>query len=376
MTQDLWPAFPIVVQYAYGSLSPDDRDKIATMLQQNDRICEIDLDLYHPLSEKESRIMQEPFPLLECLTLCSWQGGYPVLPNTFLNGSAPRLSALRLYGIDFPALPLFLSSASDLVDLLLHRIPSNGSLSSEALARGLSAAPRLKTLSLKITPATTHPSPRTTPPSSPGHIILPALINLTLEGPCDYLEDFLSRISAPALERAKIQFVVDRPSFDVSRLSQFLSRVESQRSPDAAQVILSLPDTFVYLSPSGAEAQSASLPNTSSEWLSLDLTFQAPFELFQMNQICQQLSPFLSGVRALDVHTANCQLDNNLLWDIFNSFSSVERLHVSGLSTSKIASALQFDSAIMAADVLPGLRELILKPGMDDLTSFSLRYEW
>ena len=30
----------------------------------------------------------------------------------------------------------------------------------------------------------------------------------------------------------------------------------------------------------------------------------------------------------------------------------------------------------MAADVLPGLRELILKPGMDDLTSFSLRYEW
>ena len=57
MTLDLWPAFPIV-QYAYGSLSPDDRDKITTMLQQNDRICEIGLDLYHPLSEKESRIMQ------------------------------------------------------------------------------------------------------------------------------------------------------------------------------------------------------------------------------------------------------------------------------------------------------------------------------
>ena len=376
MTLDLWPTFPIVVQYAYGSLSPDDRDNITTVLQQNDRICEIDLDLYHPLSENESRIMQETFPLLECLTLCSWQGENLVLPDTFLNGSAPHLSALHLYGIDFPALPQFLSSASDLVDLLLHRIPSTGSLSSEALARGLSAAPRLKTLSLKITPATTHPNPRNAPPSSSGHLILSALINLDLEGPCHYLEDLLSRISAPSLERATIQFVVDQPSFDISRLAQFLCRVESQRSPDAAQVILNLPDTFVYLSPSGAEALSASLPNTSSEWLSLDLTFQAPFELFQMNQICQQLSPFLSGVRALDINTAYCQLDNNLLWEIFHSFSRVERLYVSGISAPKIASALQFDSAIMATNVLPALREFTLDPGMDDLTSFSLRYEW
>jgi hypothetical protein len=370
MTLDLWPAFPVVVQYACGWLSPDDRDKITTVLQRNDRVCEINLDLYHPLSEKESQIMQETFPLLECFTLCSWQAENPVLPNTFLNGSAPRLNVLHLYGIDFPALPRFLSSACDLVDLLLDRISSAGYLSPEALAGGLSATPRLKTLSLNFARATSHPNPMDTPPPSSGRITLSALIDITFNGPCRYLEDLLSRISAPSLKCAKIQFV-GQPCVDISQLSQFLGRVKSQRLPNTAKAVLYLPDTCIYLPRLGAGALQASSPNTTSKWLSLSITFRARFDLFQ---ICQQLSPFLSSVRTLDIHTSSCQPDEDFSqWlGIFYSFSRVERLHITGSSAPKVAHALQIE---MAADLLPALRELTLDPYTHVSNTFSHQYK-
>ncbi|KAH8992402.1 hypothetical protein EDB92DRAFT_1945199 [Lactarius akahatsu] len=338
-TLDLWPAFPIVARYSGGNLSPDDRDKITAVLQQHDRICEINLDLYHPLSEKESQIMQETFPLLECLVLCSWQGTDPVLSSTFLSGSVPRLRVLHLYGIAFPALPRLLSSASDLVDLLLHRVPSTGYISPEALVSGLN-----------------------TPPPLSEQITISTLIQLTFDGPCNYLNDLLSRISAPSLKHAKID-LFDQPHFDISQLSQFLGRVESQRLPNVAQAILYLPGAFRYCTQSVAPAGSP--PNTS-ECFNLNFAFPSRFELFQLNQICQQISSFLSGVRALDIHTFVRPLGSDedfAQWlNLFHVFSRVEQLHITGRSSLNVAYALQLISAEIAADVLPTLRELTLDP--------------
>jgi hypothetical protein len=362
MTLDLWPAFPIVVQYSLGNLSLDDRDKITAVLQQHDRICEIYLDLYHPLSEKETQILQETFPLLECLMLCSWQAVAPELPSTFSGGYAPRLRVLHLYGIAFPALPRLLSSASGLVDLLLHHIPSTGYISPGALVSGLSAAVRLKTLYLHFDSATSHSIPRNTPPPSSGRIIVfSTLMHFTFDGPSDYLEDLLSRISAPSLRHANINIgFFDQPSFDLSHLSQFLCLVESQRPPNGAHAILHLPGAFLYHTRSGARA--GNLPDTS-EWLSLDLTFQSRFDLSQMNQICQQISPFLSSVQTLEVHTFVRPLANVTQWlDLLRAFSSVEQLHINGRSNLDVACALQLVSAEMVADVLPALRDLTFDP--------------
>jgi hypothetical protein len=356
-TLDLWPAFPIAVQYDSDSLSPDDRDKLTAVLQQPNRLCEINVDLYHPLSETEFQLMQGTFPLLECLMLCTWQSDMesPVLPNTFLSGCAPRLNSLHLLGIAFPALPQLLSSAVDLVDLLLHRIPSTGYISPEALVGGLSATPRLKTFTLHFAPQTFHLNPGNTPPPSSGRIILSALIQLTFNGPCNYLEDLLSRTGAPSLKHAEIEFF-EQPSFDISQLSQFLGRVESQRLPNGAQAILYLPDAFVYHSRSGA--QSGHLPDTS-ERFSLGLTCQSRFELFQINQICQQLSPLLSNVRTLDIHMSAQPLgsDDDLL-DLLHLFSRVEQLHFTGSSIPDVARVQQLVSAEMAADELPALHDL------------------
>ena len=279
MTLDLWPAFPIVVHHYLGILSPDDGDKVTAVLQQHDRVCEINLHLFQPLSEKVLQILQATFPLLECLTLRSWQHADPVLPSTFLSGSAPRLRVLHLYGISFPALPRFLLSASDLIDLLLHRIPNTGYISLEALASGLSATARLKSLSLHFDSATYHSTPRSTPPPSPKRNVVSTLMHLSLSGPCGCLEDLLSRISAPCLKHANIAFL-DQPSFGFLQLSQFLGHVESQRPPNGARACLHLPGTLLYQTHSRERWGS---PPITSEWLSLDLTVQSLFEMSQMN---------------------------------------------------------------------------------------------
>jgi hypothetical protein len=73
--------------------------------------------------------MQEPFTELTRLRLSSTDGDMPVLPGTFLGGSAPCLQDVLLDGIPFPSLPTLLSSASNLVTLKLDKIPQTGYIS-------------------------------------------------------------------------------------------------------------------------------------------------------------------------------------------------------------------------------------------------------
>ncbi|KAH8992399.1 hypothetical protein EDB92DRAFT_565996 [Lactarius akahatsu] len=171
-TLDCWLTLPIVVRYnGTAPSSPDDEESIVTALQHRDRICEIDLILQGPLSEKVYEIMQEPFPLLERVALRSCDSAVLVLPSTFLGGSTPHLRVLHLDSIAFPALPQLLSSACDLVDLQLQRVPSTGYILPEALVAGLSMATKLKTFHLHFASPTSHSSPRSTPPPSLGRAV-------------------------------------------------------------------------------------------------------------------------------------------------------------------------------------------------------------
>ena len=74
----------------------------------------------------------------------------PVVPDTFLGGSAPRLRNLNLSGIPFPTLPKFLLSCHDLVDVRLWEIPNTAYISPEAMSTALSASSKLKSLSIRL----------------------------------------------------------------------------------------------------------------------------------------------------------------------------------------------------------------------------------
>ena len=102
-TLDVWPPLPLVIW------SPDDSrancdfltesvGNIITVLERRDRVCQIHLDAIPASRMKELlAAVQEPFPELTYLLLRSYGG--PIIPDSFLGGSAPRLEALCLKGI-------------------------------------------------------------------------------------------------------------------------------------------------------------------------------------------------------------------------------------------------------------------------------------
>jgi len=141
-TLDIWPALPIIIEDTFSRFSRSKgASNIIAALKHPDRVRRIRLyDIPISVLNRFAAAMKNPFPALTDLTLGAHSKIVPVLPDSFLGGSAPRLQKLSLSFILFPAIPSLLSSASDLVELRLLRIPHSGYISPEAMATGLSAS--------------------------------------------------------------------------------------------------------------------------------------------------------------------------------------------------------------------------------------------
>ncbi|KAN0112059.1 hypothetical protein V8E52_007799 [Russula decolorans] len=101
-TLAVWPPLPIVIMQVG---QPTQMDNIILALEHNDRVCQIDLmHVINPELEEFLAAMQQPFPALTELAL--WYGyrpededeinEMPVIPESFLGGSAARLQRLEL----------------------------------------------------------------------------------------------------------------------------------------------------------------------------------------------------------------------------------------------------------------------------------------
>jgi hypothetical protein len=119
---DVWPALPFILFGSAFSVS-----RVIPELEHSDRIRQIRLSciaMSHiedcSWTAKQTAAMQVPFPELIALYL-SLPGGSnePIIPDSFLGGSAPRLRYLDLVGVPFPGLPKLILSATQLVHLRL-----------------------------------------------------------------------------------------------------------------------------------------------------------------------------------------------------------------------------------------------------------------
>jgi len=147
-TLDIWPELPIVL-YAHMKFKEDVTNVIATLRQHN-RVCKIDYCNGQPQESllEEFAEIDKPFPALTSLRLLSYAQNVPVLPDSFLSGSAPRLRSLKLIGISYPSIGKLLSSTTNLVRLCLRRIPHSGYISPKTIVPLLSMLPRLGSLEL------------------------------------------------------------------------------------------------------------------------------------------------------------------------------------------------------------------------------------
>ncbi|KAI0302770.1 hypothetical protein BC826DRAFT_1101614 [Russula brevipes] len=333
---DIWPALPIVIHDDWTRSGPLGPDNIIAALKHSDRaIPELThLDLWWSYG-------LWPFGIFP-----------PVLPDSFLGGSAPRLRTLKLRDIAFPALRNLLLSACDLVNLSISRLPHVGYISPEAMVACLSSLDRLQTFSFEFplkSPRSFPDQPRPPPQT------LPALTDLTFQGMTDYLDDFLPLIDTPVLNKFSMSFFMDHV-FDVPHLMQFIGRAKGLKPYKAARV------AFTTLS--------IQLELTEPLALSLEMMCDTiGLKVHAMSLACDQLSPFLSLVERLDLtadywpsksqgeedHTVSSQF-----LELFHLFSAIRSLHVSEGLIPFIELALQQLIGERATEVFPNLCDLFM----------------
>jgi hypothetical protein len=348
---DIWPAMPIYIHDDWARRCPMGPDNISAALEHSDRVRSIHLhQIPSSAWEELAPAMQVPFPELTHLDLWWSSDSFMlVLPDSFLGGSAPRLRTLKLCNISLPVVSNLLLSASDLVDLSLWGLSHEGYISLEAMVAWLSSLNRLKYLRLGLPPPSRLELDQPSPPPQT-RVILPALTDFTFQGATDYLDDFLTLIDTPVLNKFSMSLFLD-PVFGVPHLTQFIGRTKGLKPYEVARVAFT--------------AGSIQLSLTEPLPLSLEIVCDpAYWEVEVMSLACGQLSPFLSLVERLDIaghFHFNPQIEGDLEFSQFcQLFSAIRSLHVSKSIVPLVILTLQGLIGEGATEVLPNLRDLFL----------------
>jgi hypothetical protein len=354
---DVWPAVPLIVG---GDMTLSATDNIIAALGQSHRVCQVYLRLAGWQLEEVLGAMQVPFPELTELRLLSYGEAMPVIPDSFLDGSAPRLRIFVLRAIPFPGLPKLLLSATNLVYLWLSSIPHSGYISPEAMVALISVLSSLKTLSLGFQSPQSRPDWEIRSLSPPKRSILPALHRFHFRGVTEYLEELVSLIDTPQLDKMDIT-VFTQIDFDCPRLAQFINRTPAFRTADEAHV--QFYDSIV----------SATLRYRTSEFgndnLLINISCREPdWKLSSVEQVCNSsLSP-LPTVEDLYIEHEYRQLvwkndaiENTLWLQFFLPFAAVKNLYLSKEFAPGIAAALKELVGGRITEVLPSLQNIFVE---------------
>ena len=361
MSLNVWPALPLLINAFGGPV-----DNVIARLEHSDRIHEINIVLIqYPTRDIEKlwTAMQVPFPELTCAGYIYMgprgSSSVPVLPDSFLGGSAPRLRFLLLQSIPFPGIPKLLSSATHLVKLHLYNIPHSGYISPEAMATCLSALTSLEFLLLNFESPESCPDLETQPPFLPTRFVLPSLTGFRFKGACEYLEEFVARIDAPQVYKLDITFFNDI-HFDTPELTQFISRTPKLGVYDEARLIFHGGGAGVRLWPRPGspddEIVRVQVLCRVSDW---QLSFLAQMCTLSLRPLLTMESLYIEGQYGRldwkdDIEVAE--------WlDLLHPFTAVKNLHLSEEFAPRIAPALQELTGERTTEVLPALQNLFLE---------------
>ncbi|KAH9960041.1 hypothetical protein BGW80DRAFT_82750 [Lactifluus volemus] len=354
---DIWPPFPIVVRNSWAWRPYDvlgRNDNIITALKHHDRVCIIDLRCpKSPLLESLLRVTQVPFPALTSLELVLFGDKVvpaPVLPETFLGGSAPRLQHLALRGIPFPTLSKLLPSCHDLVRVRLWEIPHTGYISPREMATSLIPLTRLESLGIGFESPASCPNRRHRSPPPLTRIDLPALIQLDFRGASEYFEDLIAQIDTPSIHGIHTDFF-NQLVFAFPQSLRFVDRTKLQGPLKQAQLLFKKDIAEIALRSS--KYQGLPVFHVGSLCGAFD------WQVSGLAQICSQFSSFCSNVEHLDV-----RWDRENRWDtehmdqaqwleLFHPFTSLQRLVMPTDLDELISPALQELTGEGAIEVLP-----------------------
>ena len=352
---DVWPALPLAI---WGFRILGGVDNIIAALQRRERVCQIAL-LYVQSSDLVIYLeaLQQPFPELTRLFFHVHET-VPVVPDSFLGGSAQRLEYLLLEGIPFPGLPKLLLSATHLVDLHLFDIPHSGYISPDVMVTALSSLTSLSSFSLKFQSPRSCPdqASQRSPPST--RSVLPILTRFRFKGVAEYLEGLVARIDAPRLSHLNIALFNDI-TFDTPQFIQFISRSPTSREFEKSHFTIRNRDAGLRFS-----SQTSGNGNVYVEILCRGLDWQ----LSTLEQVCTSCLPPLSMLEDLYTYEDRDSqpdwkddIENGLWLQLLHSFTAVKNLHLSEELARRIGPALQELVEDRTMEVLPALRNIFLE---------------
>ena len=360
-TLDIWPAFPLIIQiysvYQIGSV-----DNIIAVLERSDRVCKIEIvNIQSSDLEIYLAAMQQPFPELTHLLLHSMLGTIPVVPDSFLGGSAPSLQRLMLDRIPFPGLPKLLLSATHLVELRLFEIPHSGYFSPEEMVTALFTLTSLEEFSLDFHSPRSCPNRASRRPPPSTRSVLPILRYFRFKGVTEYLEDLVARVDAPRLNNLSITFFNDTV-FNTPQFIQFIGRTPTSRALEKAHINLRNRDAILDFS-----SQTSGNGEVYVKILCRGLDWQ----LSSVEQLCASCLPPLSVLEDLQIYELSRDprwqpdwkddIENGLWLGLLHPFTAVKNLYLSEQYALRIRPALQELVGGRTTEVLPALQNIFLK---------------
>ena len=363
-TLDVWPALPLQIR---GDVTETSVDNIITQLKLSDRFTRIELVLNSNTTSQIEKLwtaMQVPFPELANLFLSSNDSSYvPVLPDSFLGESAPRLQHITLSSVPFPGLPKLLLSTTHLVTLWLLHIPHSGYISPEAMATCLSMLTNLETLELRFESPQSFPDQENRHSLPPTLFVLPALTDFEFKGVNEYFEKLVARIDAPRLRRFSTAFFNDI-DFDTPELIRFLSRSSTFKVPNTVHVCF------------GSRTASVNLRRQPGSYIQhfgvIILCRESGWQLSSLAQICTTSMPLFSTTENLFIFEPEPDYQQspidwkegieNVEWlELLLPFTAVNNLYLSKRFAPRIAPALQEMTEGEVTEVLSTLQNLFLE---------------
>ena len=362
---DVWPPLPLVIANIHDdptSPEPEDPDNVIAALEHSDRVYEIYLGAVQGrLLESIVAVMQGPFPSLEYLALSSdTDGPAPVLPASFLSGSAPGLQSLQLGHVHFSAFRRLPLVASNLVHLRFWDIPGRRYIPLRAILNCLAALTALQSFDLEysLPPSPPYRPSRLPPPLT--RVVLPALTSFHFKGVSEYLEDIVARIEVPLLNDFTVTFF-NQLMFNTPQTLQFTTRAERIKASNRATVILSLDNIVIRFSEKTETVNHTGLEMAVS-------STQTDWQLSSLAQICVWSLPHLSTLERLDVcddrrSSPDWQddMENDQWLELVQPFTAVKDLRLSKDVAQRVAPALQELTEESVAEMLPALQNLYLE---------------
>ena len=358
-TLAVWPPLPIVIRQCseYSEETRPEMDNIIVALEHKDRVCQIELlEVSNSQLEEVVAAMQQPFPALTDLAilLSDWEEEMPpVVPESFLGGSAPRLQYLYLERIPFRGLPKLLLSTTDLVSLDIWKIPHSGYFSPEAIVCCLSTLTRLESLWLGFASPLSRPVRVNRSLHPPTRSTLLALTSFCFRGVSEYLEDLVARIDAPLLDNLDIRFF-HQLIFDTPRLAQFLVRTPTIQPPVAVRITFFDRHVEVTYPPSPPIKFNLAISCRQTDW--------------QLSSLTQVLSSSFPDAFILTVeHLYLCEdelwepkeddIEDGQWLEVLRPLTAVKDLYLSREFASCIVPALRE----LAGEVLSSLQNIFLE---------------